>query len=139
MDVSALGSDKVGKSGVGGSKRLPDGEGGRSGDAIGKADRGMLAMLAASADPPSLDRHLGRDGYQSHSGVTEQREVGFDGVGIAAEDSDHLVADFRGVDRRQPGGPAEQSGNFCRGWFCAKVGDDGVGVQDGHEDRAVRR
>jgi len=45
--------------------------------------------------------------------VTEQRKVGFDGVGIAAEDADHLVADFRGVDGCQPGGPAEQSGNFC--------------------------
>jgi hypothetical protein len=91
----------------------PDGERGGSGDAIGKADRGMLAVVAASADPAGLDRHLRRHGHQGHSGVTEQREVGFDGVGIAAEDADHLVADFCGVDRRQPGGLPEQPGNFC--------------------------
>ena len=113
MNVSTLGSDNVGQSGVGGSKRLPNGERGGSGDAIGKADRGMLAVVTASADPASLDRHLRRHGYQSHSGVTEQCEVGFDGVGIAAEDADHLVADFCGVDRGQPGGLPEQSGNFC--------------------------
>ena len=113
MDVAPLGPDNVGESGVGGGKRLPNGERGGSGDAISKADRGMLAMVAASADPAGLDRHLGRCGHQRHSGMTEQGEVGFDGVGIATEDADHLVADFRGIDRRQPGGPAEQAGNFC--------------------------
>ena len=86
-------------------------ERGGSGDAIGKADRGMLAVVAASADPVGFDRHLRPHGYQRHPGVTEQRKVGFDGVGIAAEDAGHLVADFRGVDRRQPGGPPEQRGS----------------------------
>jgi hypothetical protein len=58
MDVSSLGPDNVGESRVGGGKRLPSGERGGSGDAIGKADRGMLAVVAASADPAGLDRHL---------------------------------------------------------------------------------
>jgi len=113
MNVSTLGPDNVGKGGVGSSKWLLDRERGGSGDAIGKADRGMLAVVAASADPAGLDRHLRRHGYQSHSGVSEQREVGFERVGIAAEDADHLVADFCGVDRRQPSVASEQSGNFC--------------------------
>jgi len=113
MDVTALSPDDVGKGGVGGGKRLLNGDRGGSGDAIGKADRGMLAVVVASADPAGLDRHLGRHGYKSHSGVTEQCKVGFYGVGIAAEDADHLVADFCCVDRRQPGGPAQQSGDFC--------------------------
>jgi hypothetical protein len=84
MNVSTLGPGNVGKSGVGGSKRLPNCERGGSGDAIGEADRGMLAVAAASADPAGFDRHLRRHGNQSHSGVTEEREVGFDGAGIAA-------------------------------------------------------
>ena len=113
MNVSTLGSDNVCKSGVGGGKRLPNGECGGSGYAIGEADGGMLAVVAASADPAGLDGHLRRHGYQIHSGVTEQRDVGFDGVGIAAENADHLIADFRGVDRCQPSRPPEQSGNFC--------------------------
>jgi len=100
MNVSTLGPDNVGKNGIGGSKWLLNGERGRSGDAIGKTNRGMLAVVAASADPARLDRHFRRHGYQSHAGVTEQREVGFDSIGIAAEDANHLVADLCGVDRR---------------------------------------
>jgi hypothetical protein len=73
MDVSALGPDNIGKSGVGGRKLLPDGKGGGSGDAIGKADRGMLAMVAASADPASLDRHLGRGRGQVRCGAGRLR------------------------------------------------------------------
>jgi len=58
MDVSSLGPDNSGKSRVRGGKRLPSGERGGSGDAIGKADRGMLAVIAASADSAGLGRHL---------------------------------------------------------------------------------
>ena len=58
MDVSSLGPDSIGKRWVCCGKRLPSGERGGSGDAIGKADRGMLAVVAASADSAGLDRHL---------------------------------------------------------------------------------
>jgi len=50
MDVSALGPDDVGKGGDSGGKRLLNGERSGGGDAIGKADRGTLAVIAASAD-----------------------------------------------------------------------------------------
>jgi hypothetical protein len=53
MNVSALSPDHVGWSGVGGGKRLPDAERGGSGDAIGKADRGMLAVVGRARILPA--------------------------------------------------------------------------------------
>jgi hypothetical protein len=57
MNVSTLSPDDLRESEVGGIKRLPDGKRGGSGDAIGKADRGMLAVVAASADPAGARAH----------------------------------------------------------------------------------
>lgn len=53
-------------------------------------------------------------GGRPGGGVAEQGEIGFHRVRVVAKDTDHLVADFGGVDRCQQGRVPEQSGNFSR-------------------------
>jgi len=95
-------------------------------------------MVAARADTPGLHAELIRDGQHPQAGVAEQGQISFDAVRVSAEHPDHLVADFGRVDRGKRGVTAQQLGDLRRAGLATQVGNDGVGVQDGHAAPACR-
>lgn len=119
MDLPAFGSQDFRKWRVARSERRVDGESGCDGNAVREAHGRTLAMVATRADTPGLHAKFAGDSLHGHPGMAEQGQISFHAVRVCPEDTDHLIADFGGVNGGEDRGATQQIGYFVRGGFAA--------------------
>ena len=134
---AALDPDHVGEGRIGRGKKTIRRQCRRRGDAVGKADRGSLAVVVPRAQPAREKSDVGGHGDDLHADVGEQCQVGVYVVGIALEDSHKLIENLGRIRSTQKRRTPQQVSNIIGAGFSTQVSHDGVRVEDGQLRRAA--
>jgi hypothetical protein len=76
-------------------------------------------MAVTRANTPGLHAKFVRDGLHGKPGMAEQGQISFHAVRVCPEDTDHLIADFGGVNGGENRGATQQIGYLVRSGFAA--------------------